>query len=306
MVAEGGEEERDGSEGHDGVAEEDAGHGERITFDLEIICGEGEASEASGEERQAMEQGKPRSASGEEHSEDDAEGDGIELNEGVGPDFGFPGVARGEIPAGEIGHGEHNGGGYEQAAFGKFAHGGGPEDVELLFDGDAPEREDYRRWKADEDQPPVATEQGKGESGAPSDVLAGNVPLHHPGEGEKGEIKRPDAQDAADVEGLEIDAAKAGTLADEKLGDEIGAEQEEEIDAEGSGGSEGGQGRCEHGSDAHVGVEGRVVRKSVVKEDEEKREEAEDVEFGMIEACGERADWVRGHWTFPNRAIGIW
>ncbi len=82
---------------------------------------------------------------------------------------------------------------------GELAHGGRPEEVELLLDGDAPEGKDDGRGKADEDHPPVSAEQGEGESGAPSDVLAGNVPLHDPGEGEEGEVKRPDAQDAADV-----------------------------------------------------------------------------------------------------------
>ena len=70
-------------------------------------------------------------------------------------------------------------------------------------------------------------------------MLVGDVPLHHPGEGEEGEVERPDAQDAADVKGAEIDVAEALTLADEKLGDEIGAEHEEQIDAEGSGVADG-------------------------------------------------------------------
>ncbi len=130
---------------------------------------------------------------------------------------------------------------------GKAAHGDRPEEIELLLDGDAPERKDDGRGEADEDHPPVSSEQGEGESGAPADVLVGNVPLHHPGKGEEGEVERPDAQDAADVEGAEIDAAEALALADEQLGDEIGAEDEEEIDAEGSGVADAGQQRGEAG-----------------------------------------------------------
>ncbi len=141
------------------------------------------------------------------------------------------------------------------------------------------------------------TKKRKCQASAPSDVLAWKVPLHGPGEGKEGEIKRPDAQDAADEERLEIDLATGGALADEKFGDQIGAEQKEKLDAHCSGGSEGGDGRREHGGNAHLGVEGRVVRHGVVEEDQEKRKEAEDVEFGMIEALSERAgsERVRGH-----------
>ena len=37
------------------------------------------------------------------------------------------------------------------------------------------------------------------------------------------------------------------------------------------------------------------MRQRMVEKDHEKGEEAEDVEFGMIEALGERADRIGGH-----------
>ena len=60
--------------------------------------------------------------------------------------------------------------------------------------------------------------------------------------------------------------------------------------------------RCERGAAAQFGVEGRLVRHGVVKKDQEECEEAEDVEFGMIEALIRQAggDWVRGHWAIPD------
>ena len=192
--------------------------------------------------------------------------------------------AGGEIPAGEIGYGEHGSGGDEQSARGEFAHDGGPEEIELFLEGDEPEVEDKRRGKADEDHPPVSDEQSEREAGTPSDVLSGQVPLHGPGKGEEGKVKRPDAQEATDLERLEIDAATGGALADEEFGDEIGAEQKEELDAHGSGGSEGGEYGCQRGAGAQLGVEVRQMRHGVVDKDQEKCEEAEDIEFGMIEA----------------------
>ena len=125
-------------------------------------------------------------------------------------------------------------------------------------------------------------------------------PLYDPCKGEEGEVKRPDAQDAADVEGLEIDVATGGALADEEFGDEIGAEQKEELDAHGSGGSEGGEDRCERGAGAQFGVEVRQMRHGVVKEDQEECEEAEDDEFGMIEALIRRAELRAGSRTLDD------
>src|SRR5208282_2972243 len=116
IFMEGGEEEGDGSESHDGIAEKDAGDGEGINFDLEVVCGYGEGGDAGGEERGALQNGKARDASGEQGGEEDAEGDGIELDKAVGPHFGFPGVVGGEIPAGEVGSDEHGGCGVEQAS----------------------------------------------------------------------------------------------------------------------------------------------------------------------------------------------
>ena len=113
-IWQGGEEEGDGSEGHGGIAEKNAGDGERIAFDPEVVGGEGEAGEAAGEERGAVQRGEARGASAEKHGEQDAEGDGIQLDEGVGPHFGLPGVVGGQIPAGEVGGDEHDGGGDEQ------------------------------------------------------------------------------------------------------------------------------------------------------------------------------------------------
>jgi len=269
LWAEGGEEESYGSDGGDGIAEENSGDGERIAFDDEVAPGEEEAGESSEIESGAMKRGEARGASGEQHGEDDAEGNGVKLNEGVGPETGFPGVPQGEIPAGERGDDEHEDGDDEHSTRGELAHGGGPEKIELLLQGDEPERKDDRRGKSDEDHPPVSGEEQEGETGAPSDVLSGNDPLQGPGKGEEEKIEGPDAQEAANVERLEIDLAAKGPLTDEKLCDEVGAEEEEEFDAEGSGGTECAKDGREHGSNAETRVKGRVVRNGVMNEDEE-------------------------------------
>ena len=43
------------------------------------------------------------------------------------------------------------------------------------------------------------------------------------------------------------------------------------------------------------------MRQRVVEKDQEKGEETQDVEFGMIEALGERAGWKRGHRAIPRK-----
>ncbi len=138
------EEQGRGSEDGNGIAKENTGHGKRIEFDSEVVCREDEAGKASDEESGAQQWGKSRSASGEQDGEDDAESDAIELDKGVTPDFCFPGVVGCEIPAGETGYGEHGSSGDEQSALGEFAHGGGPEEIELLLEGDKPEGKDDR------------------------------------------------------------------------------------------------------------------------------------------------------------------
>lgn len=88
---------------------------------------------------------------------------------------------------------------------------------------------------------------------------------------EKDEVERPDAQNAADVEGLELDRAGCGFFALEELGDEVGAEEEEEADTE-------------LARDADV-FEWRVGIgwKGVAEEDEKKGDETEAVQFGFVE-----------------------
>jgi len=53
-------------------------------------------------------------------------------------------------------------------------------------------------------------------------------------EEQRREVERPDAKDAADVEGGQVDSSGLGLFALEKFGDEVGTEQEEETDAEGT------------------------------------------------------------------------
>jgi hypothetical protein len=105
-----------------------------------------------------------------------------------------------------------------------------------------------------------------------------------------------------------IDAPAQGALADEQLGDKVGAEQEEELHPHRSGGAEGGKGGCQPRSDAHVVVKRRVVRHRVMNENEEEGAEAQDIEFGMVKAFAGRAgqERARGHWAIPKRKMELW
>jgi hypothetical protein len=48
-------------------------------------------------------------------------------------------------------------------------------------------------------------------------------------------VERPDAENAAQVEGLYMERSAIFFLADEELGDEVSAENEEEVDTVGGG-----------------------------------------------------------------------
>ncbi len=114
--------------------------------------------------------------------------------------------------------------------------------VELLFDGQAPEVEQGRRRCEQigiallgEDEPPV------GHVGERGDDVAGQVlALHgvghehpeHQGEGETGQRGRHEAAEAAAPEGPEVDAVAAGLLGQQQGGDEEARQREEGRDAE--------------------------------------------------------------------------
>src|SRR6266545_1624568 len=132
-------------------------------------------------------------------------------------------------------------------------------------------------------------------------MLRGDKPLQHPRKSKKEEIERPDAQHAPHVKGTEVDVAEAMPLADEKLGNEVGAEQEEQVDAEGPRCADCGEGRGDRGRDAHAAVELRMMGQRVVEKCKKECKEAQDIELGMIETPGERAGDIHGHRALRKR-----
>src|SRR5690606_19129914 len=126
----------------------------------------------------------------------------------------------------------------------------GDEQIELLLDADAPE--DPRRVERHrplEAERPVAEEAEE-----PGQVRLGVGGRHLRVEAEPGShgggdspaneddqiIEGPDAERPADPEGAEVDPAEAGTLAEQEGGDQVAAEDEEDLDADPAVGPERG------------------------------------------------------------------
>lgn len=106
--------------------------------------------------------------------------------------------------------------------------------VELLFDRDAPEGIDGIGGNPTvETNPPIAGKEGEGE---PREWIlgtgVGEEPLQQDQAVEDQEVQGPNAQDAAYIEGFDLDFTGFVAFAEEQLGDEEGAEQEENGDAE--------------------------------------------------------------------------
>src|SRR6266542_6905795 len=137
-------EERNGADGHDEVAEKNARNGKGSFFDLEVIGCDGKAGNSHRTERCALQRLKAGGFSAKKNGKRNAQGYRVQLDKAVGPHAGLPGVADGEVPAGEVRRSEHDGCGPEQAALAQAAHRGRPDDVELLLDGEAPEGKDHR------------------------------------------------------------------------------------------------------------------------------------------------------------------
>ena len=112
---------------------------------------------------------------------------------------------------------------------------GRPRDVELLFDGDAPQRKNHRRRESVKDDEPVPCQKREPHPGAQGDVLARNNPLQNHCEREKRKVQRPDAQNASYVERAHIERTDQVFFAEQEFGDQVRAENEEQAYAEGTG-----------------------------------------------------------------------
>lgn len=119
------------------------------------------------------------------------------------------------------------------------------------------------------DEPVAGDEKEREEAGAGEDAGV-EMSLQEVVEDQDGEVKGPDAQAAPDVKGSQVDGAGLIFFAFEQLGNEVGAEQEEEADAKRAGDAEGAE-------DAVRDI------KTVIKEDEKEGEEAKDIELRPIE-----------------------
>lgn len=283
--AEQAEEEEDTACEHEGPAEDRAGGG-RVGIPASYAEPE-ERREPAGERRDDGEEAEGEGGLGESAAKDEREegagGKELELDEAVGPlavvaDRGVEGVMEDD----RVGDGEQEGAGDLEGSPAAEGDEEGDGDVELLLDGDAPEGVDGPGDPAVAQDVPVAGEEGEGEPGGVGEGADAGEEMREEGEAVEGqEVQRPDAEDATDVEGLHMDAAGLGALADEEFGDEEGAEEEEDRDTEGSGGAEAEE------PGVVGGVGGDVVH-AVETEDEEEGEEAEGVEFGAVVAAQSR------------------
>ena len=83
----------------------------------------------------------------------------------------------------------------------------GPEDVELLFDGDAPEIAGGVGWDVVVGGVDIAGHEEEGEHEAQVGRLAGDEEGHDRHEEDEAEVERPDAEGAPDVEVADGDGA---------------------------------------------------------------------------------------------------
>jgi hypothetical protein len=149
---------------------------------------------------------------------------------------------------------------------------GWDHEVELLFDGEAPERTDEAEQPSVPDDEEVSREEheiGQG-SGGERDLREERIKQISKSDGEK--IERPDAKDAPKREESDVNLTRGFAFAEKKFGDEIGAENEEEKDSGAPHAEEQGQ----------ITVL-RIVR-VVTEEDEQKCGKAKYVELGTIES----------------------
>jgi len=215
--------------------------------------------------------------------EECAQGEELEVDEAAGPD-GVAGVAgvEAEEDSGQDGDADDDPCGALEEG-GADAREARPQDVKLLLDGDGPEDRDGVEAEAEETVVDIAGEEEEGEEAAGFKLGEDVHAAEHEHDQEEGDVKGPDAKHATDVEVAHVDGAGIGSLKDEQLGDEVGAEEEEHADAEGQGVAdvqeEGGQ------SVAEVRDEGGVVvGDGVVEEDGEKGAEAQEVQLWLVEA----------------------
>jgi len=80
----------------------------------------------------------------------------LELHEAVDPDIG---AACREVRQRDVGRDEHDDREADRSGTAEVLSGGGPEEVELLFDGDAPERAGWRPERAFAGDVPVTGEE---------------------------------------------------------------------------------------------------------------------------------------------------
>lgn len=176
-----------------------------------------------------------------------------------------------------------------EAADAAPAHGEGPEQVELFFERDAPERAGGGSGIAGDGAAPVSDEKEKAEQVRDGESVGEGEEAgeEEGGDGQEGEIERPDAQDAAHVEGVEVDRAGDELFAAKQFGDEVGAEGEEEVDAELAGDKGGGDPMGERGGEMVLPEErGAGFAELVIEEDGQEGEEPEDVQLGTIKPAG--------------------
>jgi hypothetical protein len=111
---------------------------------------------------------------------------------------------------------------------------------------------------------PVAGDEKEREEAGAGENAGVEMALQEVVEDQGGKVEGPDAQAAPDVKGSKVDSARLIFFALEQLGNEVGAEQEEEADAKRAGDAEGAE-------DAIRDI------KTVMKEDKKEGEEAKDI-----------------------------
>src|SRR6266567_3849048 len=103
-------------------------------------------------------------------------------------------------------------------------------------------------------------------------------------EGNKAQIKRPDAQDSPQIKAVEIQVSRGRALTQEQTGDEVGAQGEKKVHAI-STAREDGDGGCGDPSWNLIAIiKAGDPRKSMEEEHSEECKKPQGIEFRTIEA----------------------
>jgi len=200
-------------------------------------------------------------------------GEELELNKAVDPgSINWSGRSMGQPCVGCIGRRNAKKREISETGDSEGSNDGRDDEIELLFDGDAPERSDETEQPSVTGDEEIGGKQKEIWKGVRRERQRGKQRTEPDGEKDCQKIERPDAQDSSQEEEADVDRSGGLTLAEKKLGDEIRAQHEEEQKTDAAHRKQ----HLEMMAFRSVGI--------VAEKHHQKRRETKDVEFGTIES----------------------